>query len=136
MPLVTDVSAILGLVLDDDEARLAEAVISETADDGAVVPSIFWYEIRNALIVNERRGRIRPERSAFFLAALTDMAMEVEPLPAEGPVLDLARRYNLTVYDSAYLELASRRSLRLATADRRLSDAADRIGVPLFSISG
>ncbi len=41
MPLVTDVSALLGLVLDDDEARLAEAVISEIADDGAVVPSLF-----------------------------------------------------------------------------------------------
>ena len=133
MPLVTDVSALIGQVLDEKEAALAEAVISEIAEDGAVVPSLFWYEIRNALIVNERRGRIRPEKSAFFLAALTDLAMEVEPLPAEGPVLDLARRYDLTVYDAAYLELASRRSLRLATADRKLSEAASRVDVSLFT---
>ncbi len=49
MPLVTDVSALLGLVLDGDEARLGEAVISEIVDEGAVVPSIFWYEVRNAV---------------------------------------------------------------------------------------
>ena len=63
------------------------------------------------------------------------MAMEIEPPPAEGSVLDLARRYDLTVYDAAYLELASRRNLRLATADRKLAQAASRIGVALFRTS-
>ena len=70
MPLVPDVSALLGLVLEENEARFGEAVISEIVDEGAVIPSIFWYEVRNALIVNERRGRILPEHSAIFLSCI------------------------------------------------------------------
>ncbi len=132
MPLVIDPSVLVAQILEDEDATLATAVLESIVDEGAVEPSIFWYELRNVLVINERRGRLRPEQSAAFLSALADLDFEIEDLPAEGAVLDLARRYELTVYDAAYLELAHRRGVPLVTADKRLIAACTASGVRLW----
>jgi predicted nucleic acid-binding protein len=132
MALVIDPSAILGLVLDDEAADFASLVLAEIEVQDAIVPSIFWYEVRNVLVVNEWRGRISPEKTTAFLASLAELPIEIASLPSELGVLPLARDHRLSVYDAAYLELASRRGLALATLDRKLRNAAQQTGVKLF----
>ncbi len=132
MALVPDVSAILSQAMDDEDATFAEAVIGAIANDEAVVPTLFWYEIRNALLMSERRKRISVARSTAFLSDLALLPFTVDDLPREASVLDLARRRSLTVYHASYLELAQRKDIPLATLDHALAKAARREGVTLF----
>ena len=133
MPIVVDPSAILGIAMEDEAADFADAVLDAIAGDGALAPSIFWYELRNVLVVNERRGRISEERTAAFLALLAELPLEIAEPPAEGGVLELARRHGLSVYDAAYLELAVRADAPLATLDLSLRRAAATAGAAVFS---
>ena len=132
MALIADVSAILSLAFDDEDANYAESVIEAIAHDEALVPTLFWFEIRNVLLVGERRGRISPERTGQFLADLALLPFVVDELPRETPAMDLARSHKLTIYDAAYLELAQRKGLPLATLDEALIKAATAIGVSVF----
>ncbi|TWT46148.1 tRNA(fMet)-specific endonuclease VapC [Phycisphaerae bacterium RAS1] len=136
MALVADISAILSQAFDDEDAAYGEEVIQAIADDEAVVPTIFWYEIRNALLMGERRKRLTPERTGAFLADLALLPFVVDDLPREAIVLDLARRHSLTVYDAAYLELAQRKNLPLATLDDSLARAAQLANVTIFRKPG
>jgi predicted nucleic acid-binding protein len=132
MALIPDISAILSQALDDEDARYAEAVIQAIASDEAVVPTLFWFELRNALLIGERRSRLTPDRTTAFLADLALLPFAVDESPRETVVLDLARRHSLTVYDAAYLELAQRKNLPLATLDTALIKAAAKCGVKIF----
>jgi predicted nucleic acid-binding protein len=100
--------------------------------DQALVPTLWWFELRNALVVNERRGRITEQQTARFLRNVERLAITIDGTPDESGVLTLARRHRLTVYDAAYLELAVRNALPLATLDAMLATAARSEGVPLF----
>jgi predicted nucleic acid-binding protein len=124
MSLVVDPSALLGLAMADEAADYASRVLAEIECAGAGVPSIFWYEIRNVLVVNEWRGRISADEADTFLASLAELPIKVMPLPSELAVLDLARGYRLTVYDAAYLELARRGDTEVATLEQGLRSAA------------
>lgn len=132
MAVVPDVSAILGQALDDEDATFAEAVIAAIARDEAVVPTLFWYEIRNVLVMAERRKRIAAARTTAFLSDLALLPITVDSLPREASVLDLARRRSLAVYDATYLELAQRIDAPLATLDQALIAAARKEGISLF----
>ena len=132
MALVPDVSAILGQALDDEDATFSESVIAAIARSDAIVPTLFWYEIRNVLVMAERRKRIAAARTTAFLADLAMLPFIVDDLPREASVLDLARRRSLTVYDATYLELAQRCDAPLATLDPALMAAARKEGVTLF----
>ncbi len=132
MAVVPDVSAILSLALDDEDATFAESVIDAIARENAIVPTLFWYEIRNVLVMAERRKRIAAARTTAFLTDLTLLPFAVDDLPREAAVLDLARRRKLTVYDATYLELALRREVPLATLDQALAAAARKEGASLF----
>ena len=132
MPVVVDPSAILGLAMEDEAADFGASVLTEIESGGGLAPSIFWYELRNVLVVNERRGRITPEATTTFLATLEELPIEIEDLPSEAGVLLLARKHQLSVYDGAYLELASRSGAPLATLDARLRDVAAAVGARLF----
>ncbi len=132
MAVVPDISAILGQALDDEDATFAESVIAAIARDEAIVPTLFWYEIRNVLVMAERRKRITAERTTSFLSDLALLPFLVDDLPREASVLDLARRRSLTVYDATYLELAQRIKAPLATLDQALIVAAKKEKVALF----
>lgn len=94
------------------------------ADEGAVVPTIWRYELLNALIVNERRGRLTAEDRRQTLVDLGELRIERDAAHDEALLLRLAREYRLSAYEAAYLEVASRRELPIASLDRRLVDAA------------
>ncbi|MCY3603498.1 MAG: type II toxin-antitoxin system VapC family toxin [Chloroflexota bacterium] len=130
MAVVIDASIAAAWCFPDEESALGtDALALDVADDAMIVPGVFWYEIRNALIRAERRGRIDAAGSGSFLAQLGELRPEVDTDHDEARTLDLARRYTLTFYDAAYLETAMRRDARLATLDGALATAAAREGV-------
>lgn len=132
MPLVVDTAAIISLAFPDENPSYSQAVIEAIAIEGVIVPTLFWYEVRNALLTGERRKRITPEQTQAFLADLAVLPFEVDDVLRETTVLDLARRHTLTVYDAVYLELAQRRNTPLATVDQDLVRAAAMVGVTVW----
>lgn len=113
----------------DENNTAVTDVMRRVTEEGGVVPHIWWHEFRNALLTNERRGRISVQKTSDTLADSFVLNIEIDNNHDESQLLDFARRFELTVYDAAYLEVAFRRSLPLATLDRRLREAADAIGV-------
>ncbi len=124
--VVVDASALAGLVLPDEQAGALESVLSEAE---AVAPSLLWAEIRNVLLMAERRGRIAPGVFEKASAVLDGLGIVYDTMPSSESTVALARRHGLTIYDALYLELAHRLGLPLATADRALTRAAEAEGV-------
>ena len=131
MPLVVDCSVAAAWALADERTPWTAAALQTVTIEGGLAPSLFWIEIRNILVVNERRGRINPKDSDQFLADLSAI-IRFDIAPVDADVMSLARAHNLTVYDATYLELAQRRALPLATLDRELIGAASQINVELW----
>ena len=133
---VLDASITLGWMLDRPipaRASLARKLI--TAGEVPVVPILWRHEISNAVVMSERRGRLTPAQLKTLTADLEEFSegVEVDSVNLRISVLiETARRTNLTVYDAAYLELAARRRLPLATLDDRLLEAARQAGVELI----
>jgi predicted nucleic acid-binding protein len=96
--------------------------------DEARVPALWWFEVRNILVINERRKRLTESDSAAFLTKLGRLRFTIDRSPGEADVLMLARRHRLSVYDASYLELALRDGISLATLDNQLVSAASAAG--------
>ncbi len=124
MGLVIDVSVVASWALEDERNDVAERVLVRLRREGAVMPALFFVEIRSTLIVNERRGRISEQDTSVFLMLLRRLPIAIDTAPSEDRLLDLARAHKLTVYDAAYLELALRENLELVTFDAKLQSAA------------
>ena len=93
----------------------------------AFAPAIWWFELRNLLLVGERRKRIEPSAAEDFLDQLEKLDIRIMNSFADGSeILILARRYNLTFYDASYLALALELRAPLATLDKALIVAANR----------
>ena len=132
MEFVLDASVALAWAFADEEHPVAAAALALIRNDEGCVPSLWWFEVRNVLIVNERRGRLRETDTALFLRNLARLPIVVDRAPEEAAVLGLARRHRLTVYDASYLELAERHAAPLATLDVTLAQAARRENIPLI----
>lgn len=132
MPFVLDASIAACWAFDDEDHPNAALALERIRTGEAHVPSLWWFEVRNTLIVNERRKRLTEHDTAAFLRELARLSIAVDRTPAEADVLALARRHRLTVYDAAYLELALRNSVPLATLDADLARAARAETVPLL----
>ena len=127
------------LGFEDEADPYASAILDLMPTLRAHVPALWPLEVANVLLVGERRGRITPSDSARFLAVLAAFPIAVDDETtsrAWGDTLAVARSRGLSVYDAAYLELAMRRSLPLATLDAKLRAAAEAVGVGLFEIIG
>jgi predicted nucleic acid-binding protein len=135
MDWVLDSSIALALALPDETSEQADYFFSRASGESIFwVSALWWYEIANALIGAERRKRLS-ENDRMRLIELYRMF----PIQTDS-VLDsdamyrfhtLAMEYELSAYDAAYLELAQRRGLGLATLDQRLHSAARKAGVKL-----
>jgi len=132
--LVLDSSITLAWFFEDERSALADAVLRQVAESGAVVPSLWRLEIANALQMAVRRKRIDARFRDASLADLHALPISVDAETdrhAWAATLKLAERCKLTLYDAAYLELAQRVGLPLASLDQQLRAAAKAIGVPL-----
>lgn len=127
MSLVLDSSVTLAWIYTEETTPEIREVFNQVADYGAWVPALWRLEIANILEMGVRRKR---HDAAFRDATLGDLLLLPLYVDTEtdqrawGPILRLAERYRLTLYDAAYLELAQRRSLPLATLDGDLRRAA------------
>ena len=132
MAFVLDASITVAWAFADEDHAVAAAALALIRNDQGCVPSLWWFEVRNVLIVNERRGRLREADTAVFLRNLGRLPIVVDRAPEEAAVLALARRHGLTVYDASYLELAERYAAPLATLDLTLAQAAQRENISLI----
>ncbi|MGH8115200.1 MAG: type II toxin-antitoxin system VapC family toxin [Rhodanobacteraceae bacterium] len=136
MSLVLDCSVALAWLMPDEQSSTAQAVLDRVVASRAWVPSLWHLEIGNSLTAAVRRKCID---AAFRDASLADLALlniQVDPDThrfAWTDTLRLAQTYQLTLYDAAYLELAKRLSLPLATLDRDLRAAAVAQNVPVLA---
>lgn len=133
MEAVVDSSLALAWGLPDESSERADRLLGRlTARDTLWVPALWWYEIANALLMAERRRRIKEaDRLALIqlyerLPIHTDLHLTAHTL---GQIQALAHAHRLSAYDAAYLELASRKSIALATLDHRLLKALQEMGL-------
>lgn len=127
MSLVIDSSMTLSWYFEDERTAGRIAVLNQVAYVGAVVPALWRLEVLSGLQVAVRRGRITVEYRDASIADLRALSIEIDPgtnRQAWSGTLRLCDRFALTPYDAAYLELALRRQLPLATLDSELARAA------------
>ena len=136
---VLDASIALAWCFDDEATDETTALLDRMERESAHVPSLWHIEVANVVAISGRKGRLSPARAAEFAAlidALPVLVDEETPGRALREILDLARHERLTAYDAAYLELAMRQGLPLATRDEELRRAAERVGVAMVLASG
>ena len=134
MQFVLDCSVAISWCLVDENNPTANAILAMMPDAEAFVPGIWSLEIANVLLVAERRNRMTQEQSSEAITLLQSLLIQVDTATdanALGATLTLGRQEGLAAYDAAYLELALRLGLPLATIDQRLALAATRCGVDL-----
>ena len=134
MSFVLDASVTVSWFLPDEDHADALEAWRRSATEDVYVPLHWWFEVRNTMLIGERRQRISQQLTTQSLDRLALLPIVVEPRPDGVEVLDVARRHRLTFYDAAYLELARRKGIPLATLDRELIDAASVAGVSLVRV--
>ncbi len=135
---VLDCSVTMAWCFDDEATPDTNAIRARLADVRAVVPSLWPLEVANVAVVGERRKRLDEARVLRFFALLGGLPIVIDEETAArafGETTTLARAHDLSVYDAAYLELAIRRGLPLATLDARLKAAALAVGIPMFEVA-
>jgi predicted nucleic acid-binding protein len=131
VPFVLDASVAACWFFPDEVHHVASRSWLLIHEDDALVPAHWWFEIRNTMLLGERRGRSTEQTTSFSLDRLSRMTIRHMPTPFDVDVLVLARKHRLTFYDAAYLELAQREGLALATLDNELANAARAEAVQL-----
>jgi len=130
--LVLDCSVALSWYFEDEQSPFVMQIMDRVIEDGAVVPAIWRYEIANGFQSAIRRRRIDALYRDESLKSLISLDIEIDAESLDQVwtrVAFLAGQYRLSVYDAAYLELAQRRALPLATLDEALAQAAREAGV-------
>lgn len=132
MSLVLDSSMCLAWCFEDERTPRVLGIIDRVINEGAMVPRLWRYEVGNGLLMAQRRRRLDASRRVDLLVALDAFSISEDNEPESDPwraTVRLADVHGLTVYDAAYLELAQRRRLPLATLDAALRRAAQNAGV-------
>jgi predicted nucleic acid-binding protein len=137
MSFVVDTSIALAWCFNDERTQPVIDLLYRVGQTGALAPILWPLEALNALLMAERRRRVdagRRHRLVGFLRALP-VTLDAETADqAWTATIRLAERHRLTVYDAAYLELAQRRKLPLATLDEDLIKAANALGTTVLGI--
>ncbi len=132
MAFVVDASVALRWYLIDEATAYSAAALDLLGGEPAYAPALWPAEFANVILKLRRQKRLKPAVADAIIEAvqLLPIVIDAEPAPV-GVHYGLARQFNLTPYDSAYLELAMRRKLQLATIDGGLRAAAKKAGVLL-----
>lgn len=132
MNFVLDCSIAMAWCFEDEATEFTDSLLERLAEGSAKVPSIWFLEVANVLAISERKGRTNQAKITQFLQLLGDLPISVDAKTGDKAftdILTLARTHRLTSYDAAYLELALREGLPLATLDEGLIRVAGNLGV-------
>ena len=132
---VVDNSVVMAWCFADEENDYADFVLGSLEDNVAIVPAIWPLEIGNVLVVAERRQRLSEADSVRFLSLVKNLPISVEqetPNRMMKEILAIARYHQLSTYDASYLDLAMRMGLPIATLDKALKNAANKVKVPIY----
>ncbi len=124
MAFVIDISVAAGWLLPDERTEVADALAFRLQSEDAFAPDLFWHEARNLLVTALRRGRINEAAIYISLERLATIPLRTAGASDAVTVTCLAIKHGLTAYDAAYLDLALRERLPLATLDKMLATAA------------
>ena len=136
MSLVLDASITLSWYFDDESNIVADKALDSVIATGAIVPSLWILEVGNCLQMGVKRKRITQIQRDNAIMKLSELDIQADSETSTNAwhqSLTLSDRYNLTLYDATYLELAQRRSFALATQDKALMNAAESAGVRVFA---
>ena len=132
---VVDCSVVMAWCFEDEADEYADSVLDRLTVSEAVVPSIFALEVANVLLVGERKNRLTEADSSRFIEMLRELPIIVDQETSDramAEILAVGREQSLSSYDAAYLELAMREGVALATQDKILRKAARSCGVKLL----
>ncbi len=135
MSFVVDNSVALAWCFEDEHIQPIMDLLDRVAETGAIAPSLWPLEALNGLLMAERRRRLDPKRRQRLAGFLRGLPVTLDAETADRAwtaTARLAERYRLTLYDAAYLELAQRRKLPLATLDQDLIRAGKALGMTLL----
>jgi len=133
MSIVIDSSVSLSWVFADETTPETETLLDLVRDEGGLVPSLWEYEVSNALLVAMRRGRLSQADAGRIMTLLRSINLRVvQTLLDMKQVFSLAHAHGLSVYDAAYLDLAISHDAPLATLDSALAQAAATAGVEVL----
>jgi predicted nucleic acid-binding protein len=138
LSFVLDNSVALAWCFEDEQTPAVMDLLDRVAEKGATAPLLWPLEALNGLLIAERRRRLDGARRARLTAFLRELPIMLDPDTAQTAwetTARLAERFNLSVYDAAYLELAERRRLPLASLDRELREAAVAAGLETLGVS-
>lgn len=134
MAFVLDNSVVCGWFIENQASAYGDAVARQLQEERAAVPAVWELELANVMRKACLRQRMTAQHAQAVLAQIVSLPIDVDrhgAPPAE--LLALALRFGLSSYDAAYLELALRLQLPLATVDASLRDAALASGVGLVA---
>lgn len=132
--MVIDASFVATLFLPDEASELAAALAETIAREGAAAPGLLQLEVTNILLMATRRKRIDGVQLRSLSEAFDKLPISLQAslTPEQrAQVLQLAQKHNLSAYDAAYLELAMRLNVPLASLDEPLRKAAVSEGVEM-----
>jgi predicted nucleic acid-binding protein len=136
-PFVVDASMTLSWCFAGEATPYSRGVLAAFETTYAIVPALWPFEIANALALAERRKRITEDGITAFLETLRRLPIQIERRDALWlwqALLPLAREHRLTAYDAAYLDLAKREGLSLATLDHDLQEAGRTLGIAVLEL--
>jgi predicted nucleic acid-binding protein len=131
MTFVVDASIAAAWFLPDEQNDAADALLADLRTTPGLVPSLFWYEMRNLFLTAERRGRFQSGEATLSMGQLRRLPLEDKGTGSDVVVLDIAVRNELSGYDASYVALAHEHGMPLATADRKMAEAARQEGVTI-----
>jgi predicted nucleic acid-binding protein len=130
---ILDCSISASWFFSDEADEYSRSILESLSRRKALVPSIWPLEMVNVLLSSERRGRLSTANSRHFLDMILSLPIDRDTYTSpslEVSLYHLGLQYELSSYDAAYLELALRHGLPLATKDKKLLAACEKTGIP------
>ncbi len=133
--IVIDASVALAWCFPDEDSDYADRVLVALEGHAVLVPALWSIEITNALLVAEKRKRVKQVETRRFIDLLSELTVVMDARPvadAVSNILPLGREYAISAYDAAYLDVAIRHAAPLATLDSNLRKAGISAGIEIF----